>query len=367
MRRLFGIAAIVIGLIIAFGGGYLVSRASVPHTPYAVPRVALSGVVAVPAFNLPPSNLMSDEAKTLIRIRAAMPAMSPPRGDESIADARAHTTFLTGPLVSAIERTYPTDVSEEQIGGVRVRVFTPKGGQADPERVLINLHGGAFSICWETCSIMESAPIASVGGYRVVSVNYRMAPEARHPAAVEDVAKVYRALLQTYQPDKIGIYGCSAGGALTAQAASWFQSHNLPEPGAIGIFGAGGVRFISGDSAYLAAYIDGSFPPPAQQGETRSDSTHGYFQGADGSDAIISPALHPDVLRHFPPTMLITGTRAMDMSPAIYTNSQLIKAGVPTTMIVGEGMGHCYMYLSHLPEARDAYDAIAAFFRRNLN
>jgi acetyl esterase/lipase len=65
--------------------------------------------------------------------------------------------------------------------------------------------------------------------------------------------------------------------------------------------------------------------------------------------------------------MLITGTRAMDMSPAIYTNSQLIKAGVPTTMIVGEGMGHCYMYLSHLPEARDAYDAIAAFFRRNLN
>jgi hypothetical protein len=94
MRRLFGIAAIVIGLIIAFGGGYLVSRASVPHTPYAAPRVALSGVVAVPAFNLPPSNLMSDEAKTLIRIRAAMPAMSPPRGDENIA-ARGRTQLFS--------------------------------------------------------------------------------------------------------------------------------------------------------------------------------------------------------------------------------------------------------------------------------
>jgi acetyl esterase/lipase len=64
--------------------------------------------------------------------------------------------------------------------------------------------------------------------------------------------------------------------------------------------------------------------------------------------------------------MIITGTRAADLSPAVYTNSQLLKAGVPTTMIVGEGMGHCYVYMSNLPEARDAYDAIVAFFRENL-
>jgi acetyl esterase/lipase len=56
----------------------------------------------------------------------------------------------------------------------------------------------------------------------------------------------------------------------------------------------------------------------------------------------------------------------MDMSPAIYTNSQLLKAGVPSTLIVGEGMGHCYVYFAGLPEARDAYGVIVDFFRKNL-
>jgi len=54
------------------------------------------------------------------------------------------------------------------------------------------------------------------------------------------------------------------------------------------------------------------------------------------------------------------------MSPAIYTNSQLLKAGVRSTLVVGEGMGHCYIYQSNLPEARDAYQVIVNFFRENL-
>jgi acetyl esterase/lipase len=85
------------------------------------------------------------------------------------------------------------------------------------------------------------------------------------------------------------------------------------------------------------------------------------------TDPTISPVLHPEVIAKFPPTLIITGTRAMDMSPAIVTNSALIKAGVSSTLIVGEGMGHCYIMTPQLPESRDAYEAIAAFFRRNLH
>ena len=47
------------------------------------------------------------------------------------------------------------------------------------------------------CALLESVPIASLGGYKVITVNYRMAPEATHPAAVEDVATVYRELLKS--------------------------------------------------------------------------------------------------------------------------------------------------------------------------
>ena len=124
---------------------------------------------------------------------------------------------------------------------------------------------------------------------------------------------------------------------------------------------------MAGDSAYLAGYADGSFPPPPPPGaKPAPDMSRGYFDGADGDGPVISPALHPDVIAKFPPTMLITGTRAMDMSPAIVTNSALIRAGVETDLIVGEGMGHCYIYMSNLPEAQDAYGAIVAFFGKHL-
>jgi acetyl esterase/lipase len=324
-----------------------------------------NGVVHVPAFELPPSDLMSPEAKEFQKLRAKRPTELPTMEPDIVKSRQALAAMLSS-QVAQVLKAYPVDVAEEAIAGVPTRIVTPKGKKVDPQHVLINLHGGAFQTCWESCSLLESAPIASVGGYKVVSVNYRMAPEATHPAGVEDAAKVFRELTKTYEPKRIGIYGCSAGGAMTAQAAAWLPAHNLPQAGAIGIFGAGAVRFGAGDSAHIAAYIDGTFPPPAKPGEPQIDMTRGYFAGADMSDPIISPALHADVLAKYPPALIITGTRAMDMSPAIYTNSQLIKAGGHSTLIVAEGMGHCYLYSPQLPESRDAYAAITDFFRKNL-
>lgn len=329
------------------------------------PMFDADGVAHVPAFALPPSELTSPEARAFMKLRANMPSALPTM-EPDIAKSRQALAAMLAPQVAQMLQAYPVDVAERNFGGVPVRIVTPKDKRTDPERLLINLHGGAFNTCWESCSLLESAPIAAIGGYKVVSVNYRMAPEASHPAAVEDVAKVYRELLKSHAAKHIGIFGCSAGGALTAQTAAWLPAHDLPQAGAIGIFGAGAARFGAGDSAYVAGYIDGSFPPPARPGEPQLDMTRGYFAGADMADPIISPALHPDVLRKFPPTLIITGTRAMDMSPAIYTNSQLLKAGRRSTLIVGEGMGHCYFYMSHLPESRDAYDAIVRFFGENL-
>lgn len=323
------------------------------------------GSVSVPAFDLPPSEYMSDEAVAMLQFRARMTGPLPTQELDAEA-SRAGLAAMLAPQVERMRAAYPVDIAEDEVAGVPVRVVTPKDKEVDPDRVLINLHGGAFQTCWESCSVLEAAPVAVAGGYKVVSVNYRMAPEHKHPAGVEDVEKVYRALLDDYAPEHIGVYGCSAGGALTGQTAAWLPRHDLPQPGAIGIFGAGAARFEVGDSAHVAAYIDGSFPAPTKPGEPKRDLTRGYFDGVDLKGPIVAAAHHPEVIGQFPPTMIITGTRAMDMSPAIYTNSQLIKAGVPSTLIVGEGMGHCYIYQSGVPEARDAIDAIAAFFKANL-
>lgn len=333
----------------------------------SMPVHTADGIVHVPSFELPPSTYMSKEAVDLLKMRAAMPATAFAPSDD-IESLRDDMEKRVSPMVELMRARYPADIVEERMAGVRTRVVTPRGQATDPGRVLINLHGGAFMMCAEGCAMLEALPIAVVGGFKIVTIDYRMAPEAIFPAASEDVAAVYSELLKSYAPKSIGIYGCSAGGALTGQVAAWLPAHGLPQAGAAGIFGAGaGGAFGTGDSAYIAAYIDGSFPPP-RPANAPPPPRHmrAYFDGADMNDPLVSPMLHLDVLAKFPPTLVMTGTRAMDLSPAIFTHSQLVKAGVSAELIVGEGMGHCYMYLSQLPEAQDAFRTIVRFFRKNL-
>ncbi len=294
-----------------------------------------------------------------------MPSFDAAGAEPDIAIRRQQINDYAAAGIARLGEKFPVDIKRATIGGIEVLNVTPVGGH-DPERVLINLHGGAFTVGWDGIALLESIPIAVMAGLRVVSVNYRMAPECRHPAGVEDVATVFAALLTDYPAARIGIYGGSAGGALTAQAAAWLPAHGLPQAGAVGIFGAGGVPFGAGESAYVTGYTDGSFPPPPADGTRGADITRGYFDGCDPRDHSAWPGYHLEVLATFPPALIITGTRAMDLSPAIFTHAQLLKAGINSTLLVGESMGHCYHYQLNLPEGRDACDAIVRFFRTNL-
>lgn len=330
------------------------------------PAFHADGTVAVPAFALPVSGLVSAEAAAAQRARASVPAFDPGATEPDIAVRRQQINDYAASRLPLMLERFPVTIARTQIGGVEVLDVTPQAGDHDPDRVLVNLHGGAFIVGWDGIALLEAIPIAALGKYRVVSVNYRLAPEHRHPAGVEDVAKVYEALLADYAPGRIGVYGGSAGGVLTAQTAAWLPAHGLPQAGAVGVFGAGGVPFEAGESITVAGYIDGSFPPPPADGSPLADITRGYFDGCGRDDASAWPGYHPDVLATFPPTLVITGTRAMDLSPAIYTHSQLLKAGVRSQLIVGESMGHCYHYALDLPEGRDAVAQILRHFAENL-
>lgn len=365
MKRLKISLALLTVASVAFVGGYIFSRSLKPDVPYATPTFALDGSVAVPAFELPPSGFMSNEAKNLLKLRALAP-MRDFSAYDNVHDLRKSSTTLMSPLVGTAKKLYPVNDIEDEIAGVPVRVFTPADRDAKSEKVLINLHGGGFSMCWDSCAVLESVPVASVGGYKVISVNYRMAPEHKHPAAIEDVEAVYSELLKSYRPESIGIFGCSAGGFLTAQSVATFTEKDIPLPGALGIFGAGAVGYTDGDSIYFSGYVDGLFPPPHESEQEPFDLTFGYFEGVDTSSPILSPAMHPEMIAKFPPTMLITGTRAFDLSNSAYTNSQLLKTGVPSQLIVGEGLGHCYFMATDLPESIDAFNATANFFDQHL-
>ena len=68
----------------------------------------------------------------------------------------------------------------------------------------------------------------------------------------------------------------------------------------------------------------------------------------------------------FPPTLIVTGTRAFELSNAVYTHAQLVKLGVDADLHVWEGMFHGFFYNPDVPESRECYDVIVRFFAGRL-
>jgi acetyl esterase/lipase len=330
------------------------------------------GTVHVTDFAVPLSGFISPEAKKIEAGQIAghgwpLPS-GPVTGPGPVIDnwRKAMDDQIFTPALERQKAAYAVDIRDETIAGVKTNVVTPKDGIApkNKDRVLINLHGGGFQMGAGPAQLVESIPVSAVGKIEVVTVDYRQGPENKFPAASEDVAAVYKELLKHYKPQNIGIYGCSAGGGLSAASVAWFQKENLPRPGAIGIFSssAGGGQ---GDATYIAPILNGQPPPPLPTGE-HGPTQYGYFAGVDRKNPLVSPVYFPDVLGKFPPTLVLTATRDMAMSGAVYTHTQLVKAGVDAELHVWEGTGHCFFYSADMPESKDAYDVIVKFFDRHL-
>lgn len=328
---------------------------------------ATSGTMHIPAFEIPLSSYLSDIAKdAFLKAIAMNGALS--ESDltlENIKNAReVYDKLVISPWLKKINVLYSTKIEERSLGGVNTYVVTPENAREDDERILINLHGGSFTFGAGMGQLTESIPIAGTSGIKVISIDYRQGPEHKFPAASEDVAAVYRELIKVYKPENIGIYGCSAGGELTAMAIAWLQEEQLPMPGAIGIFCGTADAAWGGESRYTVPSLMGQQPPPPTPNPPAFPMA--YLSNADFGDALVSPIVSPALLAKFPPTLVITGTRAFELSTAVYTHTQLTKAGVEAELHVWEGMWHGFIYNPDLPESREAYNVIKKFFQKRL-
>ncbi len=321
-----------------------------------------AGFMLKPLFSSPPaSHFISESAQqSMGKMREQLaPFMTDfITGDVSEQRAILDEHFFK-PRIAEARALYPVEEETLVVDGVYTETFIPTGGvsQQQAGRVLINLHGGAFTYGARTEGRLESIPVAATAGMRVVSVDYRQGPEHRFPAASEDVATVYRQLLKNYPAENIGIFGCSAGGMLTAQSVAWFDAHELPQPGAIGIFCAGAGEFGTGD----AAVITDAFNTTLGNGEVPA-----YFAGVRHDDPLVGPLYHPDLLAKFPPTLLITSTRDGALSSAAITHQRLVEQGVRSDLHVYEGLHHYFFADTALPESRHVFNVIANFFDREL-
>ncbi len=220
------------------------------------------------------ANWVSDEAKAAYAASAAAPAA--PDGLDAL---RAHYDAFNRRMLAAALALHPVAITERTSGGVPVHIVTPAAGATDV-RVLICLHGGAFMWGAGAGALLEAVPLAAVTGMEVVAVDYRLAPEHRFPAAVDDVVAVFADLLTRFDHTAIGIYGCSAGGVLTAQAVARLVHEGRPNPGAIAMLHGTALDF-EGDSAASAPAYDLRANPGSSPGTVPSTAQLPYFADAD--------------------------------------------------------------------------------------
>lgn len=335
-----------------------------------------NGTVHIPETVVPYSGLSSRQARNnfidMMRRKGSLTTQSREEapGHPNVQEMRRTSSDRLAAVVRRLRSTFSVTIKHGAIGGVPIDIIEPKqpltGSSA--HRVLISLHGGGMVVGSGNGALAQAIPISAIGRFQVISIDYRMAPEFHFPAASEDVATVYTTLLKSHSPEEIGIFGCSSGAALTAQAVAWFHSHGLPRPGAIGLFGQGAIADNDqhiGDSNYLSSALGGYGNGPDPQMATTSMD---YAPLARSGSALLSPAFYPDELKGFPATLLISGTRDLGLSGVVYTHTRLFDVGVDAELHVWEGIPHCAYAVGDpsVPETQQAWRVITGFFSHHL-
>ena len=317
----------------------------------------------VPARTLPVPDAVSPQVQKLIAapLRPGWNVL-PKTGEEwkPVADAGAEPTIKA--LPGLLDRM-KVKVEKSTIDGVRVFVVTPATiSPQNKNRVLIHMHGGCYVLNPREAGLPEAVMMAGFGGYKVISVDYRMPPEAYFPAALDDGMTVYKSLQKTTKAKNIGILGTSAGGALVLEMGLKAKQLKLPMFGAI----ASGTPMSDvtkvGDTFYSNELVDNVL---VSRDGFCDAGVKVYAAGHDLKDPLISP-VYGDY-SGFAPTILTSGTRDLLLSNTVRVHRKLRDAGVEAFLQVFEGQSHAhYLRDDTAPETKATFTEITTFFSKHL-
>jgi monoterpene epsilon-lactone hydrolase len=345
-----------LGVLLCHMGSVAVASALANSDPSPTPSVVIApnGTVQVTRVVPVPSTISGDAQAMLAKIKPA------PQSHQTLQERRTEMDKQQVEIGDKSLKLYPAKLTNDVIAGVQVRVVIPSTTAPEKAaRILINLHGGGFR--GDAGSLSETIPIANLTGTKVISVLYRLTPENKFPAAVDDVVAVYKELLKTHAPSEMGIYGTSAGAFLTAEVAAELRKLQLPLPGALGIFAGGGDIGQAGDSEALFD-LGGLTEPIDPSDLTKLDDQ--YIGSANPKDPVLSP-LYSD-LSNFPATLLVTSTRDPELSATAILHRAFLRAGVEAQLVVFEALPHAFWHNPDLPESKEANQLMARFFDRHL-
>ncbi len=256
----------------------------------------------------------------------------------------------------------PLGCQTEKVNADGVPALWVAAANADvrTEATIFYLHGGAYSMCSPQTHIGITGLLSELSGLRVLSVDYRLAPEHPYPAAIEDSVCAYQWLLkQGVSAQSIVMGGDSAGGGLAFATLLELKRLHIGQPAAVFAISPWVDLAHTGETVKTKADEDPMFTEAGMDYMAKL-----YAQGADLRSPLISP-LYGD-LRGLPPALIHVGTREMLLSDSRRMAQALQKAGVDCMLKEWEGLFHVFHSAVYLPEARRANEEIAAFIKQHL-
>jgi acetyl esterase/lipase len=254
----------------------------------------------------------------------------------------------------------PAGCAIEKINAGGTEALWVNAAQQNDKATILYLHGGAYSMGSAQTHLGITGMLSELCGLRVLSVDYRLAPEDPHPAAVQDAVRAYRWLLQQGVPAKsIVIGGDSAGGGLTFATLLELKEKGDSLPAAACAISPWVDLAITGETIVTKADVDPMF--------TKSGMVYMAELYADKTDVrspLISP-LYAD-LSGLPPVLIHVGTSEMLLSDSRRMTEALKNAGVDCTLKEWEGLFHVFHSVVYIPESRIANKEIAAFVKKHI-
>src|SRR5215475_8612748 len=257
----------------------------------------------------------------------------------------------------ALCETFPVEpgvlVDNTSINGIEAIWL---GNQSSTDIILF-LHGGGGVFGSARGYAGWASRLAKASQFRVLVIDYRLAPEHPFPAGLEDALAVWRWLHSAGAPaGRKFVYGDSAGGSMALALAIWSRDLGLPLPTAVATVSAITDRSSFGVSFQTMASKD---PVISRSSAQRNRQT--YLGEADPTNVLASPLLAD--LANLPPIHMEVSDSECLYDDTILFFNKARQAGVPIECFQVPGTLHAFPLFPFLPESAESIDRVAGFFR----
>jgi acetyl esterase/lipase len=281
-----------------------------------------------------------------------------PRASVSLAEQRADYELLVeNYLGHPIPLPEGTHVESVNVNGIPAEWISSP--DADAERVVLYLHGGAYRLGSLKSYRDLVARLSAAASVRSLQLDYRLAPEHAFPAALDDALTAYRWLLaHGTKPEHLVLAGDSAGGGLILALLQTARDNNIPMP-------AGAVLLSPWTDLVgtVESRTTRDADDPIFSGQLINFLGKLYADTQDARNPLISP-INAD-LRGFPPLLIEVGHDEVLLDDSLQVAQHARAAHIPVELTVWDGMWHVFQrYACVLPEGQQSLENIGRFIRR---